>query len=126
MMNTSALVGFVATAKPAEAKRFYQSVLGLTLLEDGPHAFVFDSNGTPLRVQKVQTVSAPNYTALGWNVSDINGLVQDLSARGVVFERYPGLSQDPAGIWRTRDGSGVAWFRDPHGNTLSLTERAPR
>ena len=124
MLSTAKLVGFVATAKPAEAKHFYQIVLGLTLIEDGPYALVFDANGTTVRVQKVQKVSVAGYTALGWKVSDIRAAMQHLSEQGVVFERYEGLPQDPAGIWRTPDGSSVAWFRDPDGNTLSLTEHS--
>ena len=124
MLSTASLVGFVATAKPLEAKRFYQDVLGLTLLEDSPYALVFDANGTTLRVQKVEKVSVAGYTALGWEVSNIRAVMQHLSQQGVVFERYEGLSQDQAGIWRTPDGSRVAWFRDPDGNTLSLTEHS--
>lgn len=124
MLSESKLVGFLATVKPAEAKRFYESVLGLKLVEDGPFAIVFDSNGTALRIQKVGAVSKIGYTALGWSVDDIRAMVQQLTERGVGFERYEGLSQDPAGIWRTPNGSSVAWFHDPDGNLLSLTQCA--
>jgi catechol 2,3-dioxygenase-like lactoylglutathione lyase family enzyme len=123
MLSTSKLIGFVATARPAEAKRFYGTTLGLSLVEDGPYAIVFDANGTTVRVQKVQFLAPAAPTALGWEVKDLAALVQRLSSQGVQFERYEGPAQDEAGVWRTPDGSSVAWFRDPDGNTLSLTER---
>ena len=122
MLSTSKLVGFLATARPADAKRFYEDILELSLLEDGPYALVFSANGTVLRVQKVQAVALAPYTALGWSVSDITATVQNLGNKGVKFQRYEGLPQDDKGIWRTPDGSSVAWFRDPDGNTLSITE----
>ena len=123
MLSHSRLVGFVATAKPAEARSFYQGVLGLPLVEEGPFALVFDANGTTLRVQIVRSVSPAPYTALGWQVEDIRTTIRALAARGVIFERYDGLVQDGQGIWTSPDGSRVAWFKDPDGNTLSLTER---
>src|SRR5262245_12709630 len=124
MLNSASLVGFVATAAPEAARQFYESVLGLVLLEDTPVALVFDANGTTLRVQKVQQVTTAPYTALGWVVRDMRSVVQALTAKGVVFHRYEGLPQDQLGIWRSPDGASVAWFRDPDGNTLSLTESA--
>ena len=123
LLNTSNLAGFVATARPEEAKRFYESTLGLSLVEDSPYALVFESNGTTVRVQKLQAMSPAAHTILGWEVNDMAAMVRRLSSRGVKFERYDGLPQNEAGIWRTPDGSSVAWFRDPDGNTLSLTER---
>src|SRR5262249_52033953 len=120
----ASLVGFVATARAEAARHFYESVLRLVLLEDTPFALVFDSNGTTLRIQKVQQVIPAPYTALGWAVPDIRSAVGGLAAMGVVFQRYEGLSQDAQGIWLSPSGAKVAWFRDPDGNTLSLTESA--
>ena len=124
MLNTASLVGFVATAQAEAARHFYESVLGLVLLEDTPFALVFNSNGTTLRVQKVQQVSPAPYTALGWAVTDIRSAVRALAAQGVVFRQYEGLSQDAQGIWQAPSGARVVWFVDPDGNTLSLTEAA--
>ena len=123
-LNTATLVGFVATAEPLAARRFYEGVLGLRLIEDSSFALVFAAGTTSLRVQKVEFVTVAAYTALGWEVEDISTAVETLSNRGLHFERFPGMSQDEAGIWRTPDGSAVAWFRDPDGNTLSLTQHA--
>jgi hypothetical protein len=73
----------------------------------------------------VGAVTPATYTVLGWQVSDIVTRVQDLAERGLVFERFPGIKQDPLGIWATDDGDRVAWFKDPDGNVLSVTELAP-
>jgi len=124
MLSSASLVGFLATASPEAATRFYCSVLGLALVEDSPFALVFNAHGTTLRIQKVQQVSLAPYTALGWVVADIRGTARDLAAKGVVFQRYDGLAQDAHGIWQSPSGAKVAWFRDPDGNTLSLTEAA--
>jgi catechol 2,3-dioxygenase-like lactoylglutathione lyase family enzyme len=115
---------FVATADAAKARAFYETTLGLTFVEDSPFALVFDLNGTMLRVQKVEALTPPPYTALGWQVSDIAAQVGDLSSRGVIFERYDWMPQDELGIWTTPEGSKVAWFKDPDGNLLSLTQLA--
>lgn len=122
MLNTSQLVGFVATARPEEARRFYGQALGLPLIEDGPYALVFSANGTMVRVQKVERVAPAGYTALGWAVADLAEVVRRLGERGVVFERYEGLGQDERGVWRSPSGAAVAWFRDPDGNILSVTQ----
>jgi len=124
MLSKSPLVAFVATAAPESAKHFYGSVLGLPLLEDTPFALVFDANGTSLRIQKVRHVAPAPHTVLGWAVSDIRAAVQGMAAKGVAFQRYDGLAQDQLGIWSVPGGALVAWFRDPDGNTLSLTESA--
>jgi catechol 2,3-dioxygenase-like lactoylglutathione lyase family enzyme len=122
MLNESRLVGFVATKNPEAAREFYEQILGLALISDEPVALVFDANGTMLRVAKVQELSPAKYTVLGWEVADIRSEVKELRRRGVQFEHYDGLPQDESGIWTSPAGAQVAWFRDPDGNTLSLTQ----
>ena len=122
MLKTSKAICFVATQHPARARKFYEETLGLKLAEDGPFALVFDANGTMLRVQKVQKLVPATHTVLGWDVPDISAEIQDLSKRGVRFERFEGLPQDESGIWTTPQGAKVAWFKDPDGNVLSLTQ----
>ena len=122
MLPRSRLMAFVATTDAERAKEFYEHVLGLTLVEEGPFALVFDADGTELRIQKVDAVLVPGYTVLGWEVESISAAVRKLGPRGVTFERYPGLDQDELGIWRSPDGHQVAWFRDPDGHVLSLTQ----
>lgn len=120
MLAQSAVMAFVATARPEGALAFYRDTLGLTLVEDTPFALVFDAAGTQLRVQKVEAVMALPYTALGWFVANIEQAVETLGARGVVFERFDGMGQDTQGIWTAPGGARIAWFRDPDGNLLSL------
>ncbi|MDR7451569.1 MAG: VOC family protein [Armatimonadota bacterium] len=122
MLTTSKFIAFAATGDAARARNFYEQVLGLRLLADEPFALVFDANGVTLRVQKVQEVKPAPYTALGWAVSGIRSTVQALGGRGVAFERYPSLSQDDLGVWTSPSGARVAWFKDPDGNVLSLTQ----
>ena len=112
----------MATADAARARDFYESAVGLRLVADEPFAVVFDANGIMLRVQKVEAVRPAPYTTLGWNVRDIAAAIERLNANGVRFERYPGFSQDSLGVWRSPSGAQVAWFKDPDGNVLSLTQ----
>jgi len=118
------VVAFVATAKPDVCRKFYTDTLGLLFVGDDGQTLIFDSNGTTLRVHKVPEVSRGSRTTLGWEVGDIVHAVRTLSAQGITFERYPNLEQDRNGIWTAKNGSLVAWFRDPDGNLLSLTQHA--
>ncbi len=122
MLSGGKLVAFLATANADKAKTFYERTLGLTLREDSPFALVFDANGVMLRIQKMQAVTPAPGTALGWDVADIQATIAELTTRGVTFERYPGLPQDDLGIWQSPAGARVAWFKDPDGHTLSLTQ----
>jgi len=122
MLGGETLMAFIATTHPARAKHFYADVLGLRLVADEDHALVFDAHGTMLRIQKVQTFTPAQHTALGWHVGDITGAVAALRAKGVVLARYPFLEQDETGVWTAPDGGRVAWFKDPDGNVLSLAE----
>jgi catechol 2,3-dioxygenase-like lactoylglutathione lyase family enzyme len=120
MLNQSRLVCFIATADAERARAFYQDKLGLSLIEDNGYSLLLDAHGTPLRMQRVETVAPHPYTALGWEVDDLTAAVRALAAAGVAMARFPGLAQDADGIWDTPDGSRVAWFHDPDGNTLSM------
>jgi len=120
------IIAFVPTIDPERARAFYRDQLGLTLVSDElPFALVFDVNGVMLRITAVRDLKPGGYTILGWEVDDIRSAVSAIQARGVAFERYPGMEQDELGIWTVPgDSAKVAWFRDPDGNTLSLSEHA--
>jgi len=113
---------FLATANAERSRAFYERVLGLTFVADEPPALVFRVGETMLRIQKVERVHAAPYTALGWAVADIRETVRQLTDRGVTFQRYEGLNQDTEGIWPAPSGALVAWFLDPDGHVLSLTQ----
>lgn len=122
MLNTSKIIAFVSTINPVRARAFYEHVLGLILVSDEPFALVFDANGTMLRVTKVQELPTAKQTILGWDVPDICAEVELLTQRGVVFEWYDGFPQDELGIASFPDATRVAWFKDPDGNLLSITQ----
>jgi catechol 2,3-dioxygenase-like lactoylglutathione lyase family enzyme len=113
---------FLATANAERSRAFYERVLGLAFVADEPPALVFQVGDSMLRIQKVERVHTVPYTVLGWAVSDICRTMRRLSEAGVVFERYEGLNQDGDGIWQAPSGALVAWFRDPDGHVLSLTQ----
>ena len=113
---------FLATTDPVRSRAFYEEVLGLTFVADEPWALVFDVGGTALRIQKVEELSEVRYTVLGWAVEDIRQAMIELVERDVAFEQYEFLPQDEHGVWETPSGVKIAWFTDPDGNTLSLTE----
>ncbi|HZC68725.1 MAG TPA: VOC family protein [Nitrospirales bacterium] len=122
MLGKATLMAFVATANPARSKRFYQETLGLRLVSDDQFALAFDCNGIQLRIQKVETLQPQSFTALGWQIPNVRETVLGLSKHGVSFERYSFLEQDHLGVWQAPSGAKVAWFKDPDGNLLSVTE----
>ena len=122
MLNNSKVVAFLATSKPDEAMRFYRDTLGLQLSTDDAFACVFDAQGVMLRVQKLQAHTPPPYTVLGWDVVDIHASIRELAGKGVQCERFGGLPHDESGVWTSPSGAQIAWFKDPDGNTLSLTQ----
>ena len=122
MLSDQELMAFLATSKPAEALVFYRDLLGLRLVSDDPFALVFAAGSVSLRIQKVSAHQPLPYTSLGWKVTDIGAKVQKLSEGGARFERFAGLEQDAQGIWTAPSGARIAWFKDPDGNTLSLSQ----
>ena len=122
MLGSATVTAFVATANPARSKSFYRDTLGLRLANEDQFAIVFDCNGIELRIQKVDRLQPHPFTALGWHVPSIRDAVVGLAKRGVAFERYAFLEQDELGVWRAPSTAQVAWFKDPDGNLLSLTE----
>lgn len=122
-LSDHSIVAFVATSDPERAKQFYGEKLALPLIQEQmPFALVYDAHGTMLRVIVVQEVHAAKYTVLGWEVPDIAEAANGLTAAGIQFERYPGIQQDELGIWTSPSGSKVGWFKDPDGNTLSISQ----
>jgi catechol 2,3-dioxygenase-like lactoylglutathione lyase family enzyme len=119
----SRMVGFVTTTAPERARAFYERTLGFTFLGDDGFALAFDAHGTLLRVAKAQAFTPSSATVLGWEVTDLGEAVRALAAKGVHFEQFnlPFLSQDALGIWTAPNGDRVAWFKDPDGNTLSVS-----
>jgi catechol 2,3-dioxygenase-like lactoylglutathione lyase family enzyme len=116
------LIAFVPTLDMGRARPFYERTLGLPMEGESPVACAFRANGVLLRVVVVEQLTPFPFTLLGWGVADISQTVEALTARGVGFDRFDGVEQDELGIWRSPGGAQVAWFKDPDGNTLSLTQ----
>jgi catechol 2,3-dioxygenase-like lactoylglutathione lyase family enzyme len=122
VLNSAELVAFVATSDPSAAQAFYGEVLGFPLVTRSEFASVFDCKGTTLRVTVVDAVVPAPYTVLGWSVDDISDTVQTMKERGITFLRFEGMEQDALAIWHSPSGAQVAWFKDPEGNILSITQ----
>jgi catechol 2,3-dioxygenase-like lactoylglutathione lyase family enzyme len=122
MANLSKMVGFLVTTNPEAARGFFAETLGFRLVSDDGHALAFDAGNALLRVGKAQAFTPAHGTVLGWAVEDIHTTVADLDAKGVVFERFPSMPADAQGVFTFPNGDQVAWFKDPDGNLLSLSQ----
>jgi catechol 2,3-dioxygenase-like lactoylglutathione lyase family enzyme len=122
MLGHAPIVGFIPTKDFARARSFYVDVLGLRFVRADAFAMVLEANGTTIRVSQVAKFEPYPFTVLGWKVSPIEETVAHLEKRGVLFERFDGLKQEASGIWISPSGSKVAWFKDPDGNLLSLSD----
>jgi catechol 2,3-dioxygenase-like lactoylglutathione lyase family enzyme len=121
MLGSLNIVAFVPTKDAEKARAFYEGVLGLRFVNDDGFALVFDANGIMVRVARAQFTPA-QFTILGWQVKEIEKVVAGLQAKGVKFERFGFFEQDELGIWTAPGGSKVAWFKDPDGNVLSVSQ----
>jgi len=122
VLASSDVIAFAASTDLGRARSFYETTLGLRVVDENAFACVFDAHGTMLRVTAVAEVAHPGYTVLGWRVADIGETVTRLASLGVDFARYDGMEQDAQGVWTSPSGDRIAWFADPDGNVLSLTE----
>jgi catechol 2,3-dioxygenase-like lactoylglutathione lyase family enzyme len=122
VLTSAALVAFVPSTDLDRAERFYVGVLGLARVEVSPYALVVQSGPTQVRVTKVDHLDPQPFTVLGWTVGDISSNLADLVEQGVTAERFDGMGQDEEGIWTAPGGAQVAWFKDPDGNLLSVTQ----
>ncbi len=121
-LASAEIVAFAASTDLAAAQAFYGRGLGLKQTGQSPIAVTFDAGGTTLRIVLVEKPAIAPYTVLGWNVTDMAATITDLIGRGIDVERIDGLEQDELGVWSAPGGAKVAWFKDPDGNMLSLTQ----
>jgi catechol 2,3-dioxygenase-like lactoylglutathione lyase family enzyme len=122
MLGSAKIVAFAPTRDAEKAQKFYEGVLGLKLVSKDKFALEFDANGTMLRVASVPKYEPHPFTILGWGVRDIAKTVKAMSAKGVEFQQYGMPGQGESGIWTSPSGAKVAWFKDPDGNVLSVTQ----
>ena len=122
MISQCPLIAFIPTHDAARARRFYEDLLGLRFISDDFFALVMDANGTMIRIARVGEFTPAPFTILGWQVADIHKEVAELTAKGLQFAHYPHVEQSADGVWTAPGGAKVAWFLDPDGNTLSLSQ----
>ena len=124
MLAQCDVIGFIPTKNAAEARKFYEQTLGLRFVSDDVFAVVMEANGTMIRIVQVKEYTPFPFTILGWKVQNIEDEVQTLIGRGISFHRYNWLEQSESGVWTAPGGAKVAWFHDPDGNVLSLSQHA--
>jgi catechol 2,3-dioxygenase-like lactoylglutathione lyase family enzyme len=122
MLGSTNIVAFVPIRDGDKARAFYEGVLGQRFVKDDGFALVFEANGTMLRAAKMKEFTPAQFTVLGWQVSKIEDMVRALGMRGVKFEIFGFFKQDELGVWTAPTGDKVAWFKDPDGNILSLSQ----
>jgi catechol 2,3-dioxygenase-like lactoylglutathione lyase family enzyme len=118
--DTKAFSGF-SVADVAKAREFYGDTLGLKTSEENGLLTLHLAGDRDVVVYPKPNHTPATYTVLNFPVDDIDKVVDELTSRGVRFERYDGLEQDEKGIHRT-GGPLIAWFTDPAGNVLSVLQ----
>jgi len=124
VLNSAKLMAFVPIRDSRRSRPFYENVLGLRFISDDPFALVMDSNGVTVRLAKTPSFTPAGFTVMGWEVTGIEKTMAAMEKNGVRFERFPGLTQDAHGVWSAPSGARVAWFKDPDGNLLSVSQHA--
>lgn len=122
MLTNEKLMAFVPVHNADVARAFYRDTLGLKLLYEDRFALAFDIQGIMLRATLVGDFQPQRFTVLGWQVDDAQACARRLIAGGIQLARFPGMEQDELGLWRAPGGALVAWFCDPDGNALSITQ----
>jgi catechol 2,3-dioxygenase-like lactoylglutathione lyase family enzyme len=122
MLAKRSVVTFIPTTDSARSRTFYEETLELPFIKDDGFALVFEAKGVRIRVVQAPQFQPVTYTILGWEVPDIEAAIDHLAGRGVTFERFGFFEQDARGIWLAPGGDKVAWFKDPDGNTLSVSQ----
>lgn len=125
MLSSGKLVGFVPTKDAVRARTFYENKLGFQFVSDDQYALVMRAGMNMIRIAKAQNFTPAPYTVMGWEVQDIEAVVDWLNERGVAMEKYPFVQDQERGIWTTPNGDKVAWFKDPDGNVLSVSQHGP-
>ena len=125
MLGNKDAAANIAVRDLETAKKFYQDILGLTQVGvEGQEVIVFKSGNSIINVYRSQYTGTNQATAVTWVVGeDMEGVVQQLKAKGVAFEHYDMPSVTRQGDIHVADNMKVAWFKDPDGNILNITSR---
>ena len=122
-LQSSTPVAFLYVTDRERALTFYREKLGLKLRSSDEFGDFIDLGSGLARMTLLPDHAATPHPVLGWNVGDIGAAVKALRERGVAFNIHEGMGQDALGIWTSPDGrSKVAFFSDPDGNVLTLSQ----
>jgi len=124
MLAKSQMIGFVMTKDYDHARAFYEGRLGFAFVSLDQFAMVMRTEQNMIRISKAANFTPLQGTVLGWEVADVEKMAEWLTKRGVMFEKYPFVQDKERGIWTTPNGDKVAWFKDPDGNVLSVSQHA--
>jgi len=122
MLDTGKMIGFVLTKDYDASRAFYEGKLGFEFVSLDQFALVVKVGGHMVRIVKMQDFQPLRSTVLGWEVANIEAVVDWLTSRGVETEKYPFVQDKDRGIWSAPGGAKVAWFKDPDGNVLSVSQ----
>ena len=122
MLASAKMVGFVPTKDYDQARAFYEGKLGFTFVSLDQFALVVLAGEHKIRIAKIPNFTPLQGTILGWEVDDIEKAATWLQGRGVTTEKFPFVQDQHLGIWTAPSGDKVAWFKDPDGNILSLSQ----
>jgi catechol 2,3-dioxygenase-like lactoylglutathione lyase family enzyme len=122
MLAAAKLVGFLLTQDYDKARAFYEGKLGFLFVSLDQFALVMSVGGHNIRISKVPNFTPFQSTVLGWEVADIHAVVVWLKQQDVACEKYPFVEDRELGIWSAPGGAKVAWFKDPDGNVLSVSQ----
>ena len=121
LRDSKAFSGFAVDDLEA-ARRFYGETLEQQVeVVDDEELTLRLAGDRPTEIYLSPDLTPPSYTILNFPVEDVDAAVEWLSARGVSFERYEGMDQEPNGVLKGA-GPDIAWFKDPAGNTISVVE----
>jgi catechol 2,3-dioxygenase-like lactoylglutathione lyase family enzyme len=122
MLGSMEMIGFLLTKDYEAARAFYEGKLGFAFVSLDQFALVMRTEKNMIRIVKIPTFTPLQSTVLGWEVNDVEAIVDWLTGRGVVFEKYPFVQDKERGIWTAPGGSKVAWFKDPDGNVIGVSQ----
>jgi catechol 2,3-dioxygenase-like lactoylglutathione lyase family enzyme len=124
MLDKSKMVGFVPTKDYEAAREFYVGKLGFAFVSLDQFALAVRAGEQMIRITKIPNFAPLQGTILGWEVGNIEAVAKWLRQRGVETEKYPFVEDKELGIWNAPGGAQVAWFKDPDGNILSISQHA--
>ena len=122
MLASGRMAGFVPTKDYDRAREFYEGKLAFEFVSLDQFGLVLSVVGHKIRIAKIPNFTPLQGTILGWEVEQIETVAAWLKERGVTLEKYPFAQDRELGIWTAPSGDKVAWFKDPDGNVLGISQ----